>query len=69
MKRFPKTVRPEFEQMEARLVPSIVPLSSPINVATGPGGQSVTTHRTAGEEANGAQKSDDLSARPPDPRI
>jgi hypothetical protein len=43
----------QLEALEDRQMPSIVPLSSPIDVTTGQGGQSLTTHRTVAEAANG----------------
>jgi hypothetical protein len=49
-------VQPRLEALEDRLLPSIVPLSSPIDVTTGQGGQSVTTHRTVAEAANGSYR-------------
>jgi hypothetical protein len=47
------TCRPALEQLETRLVPSLVPASSPIDVTTGVGGQTVSTHRTAAETTSG----------------
>src|SRR5262245_2881318 len=48
--------RPAIEPLEVRLIPSIVPASSPIDVTTGAGGQSVTTHRTAAEASDGSYR-------------
>jgi hypothetical protein len=54
--RRPSRFRPAIELLEARTVPSIVPLSSPVDVVAGAGGQSVTTQRTAAEAASGAYR-------------
>jgi hypothetical protein len=49
----PETFRPAVEPLETRLVPSLVPASSPIDVTTGVGGQRLTTQRTVAEAGNG----------------
>jgi hypothetical protein len=52
------TFRPACEQLETRLVPSLVPASSPIDVTSGVGGQKGDTHRTAAEAADGQYRVD-----------